>query len=174
MTKTKHKPFYQREKKQKETSLFYSPLGSLEISLLEGKLYSIKRVKNFRKSLPSNENSKKPSSQMKQLKRELNSYFKGQPVSFSISLANRGTPFQKSVWRELKKIPFGKTQTYSSIAQKIQKPKAFRAVGQSCGKNPFLIVVPCHRVTGKKGLGGFALGLRAKTLLLKLEKECEV
>ena len=167
MTKTKQKLFHQRENKQKETSFFHSPLGPLEISLLAGQLYSIKRIKNLkRNSFPS----KKPSPQMKQLKKDLASYFKGNPVSFSVSLADRGTPFQKAVWRELQKIPLGKTQTYSSIAHKIQKPKAFRAVGQSCGKNPFLIVVPCHRVTGKKGLGGFALGLKAKTLLLNLER----
>ena len=153
-------------KKQKEIYFFDSPLGWLEISLLDGKLYSLSKRKGFKKS-----SLNKPlSSQIKQLKKELTSYFKGHTVSFSIPLADRGTSFQKSVWRELQKIPYGQTATYSSVAFRLRKAKAFRAVGQSCGKNPFLIVVPCHRVTEKTGLGGFALGLKAKKLLLNLEK----
>ncbi|MEI8205314.1 MAG: methylated-DNA--[protein]-cysteine S-methyltransferase [Kiritimatiellales bacterium] len=80
-----------------------------------------------------------------------------------------GTDFQKSVWRELKKIPRGQTRTYGEIASAIGKPKAARAVGAACGANPLPIFIPCHRVVAKNGLGGFGGGLPWKVLLLKME-----
>ncbi len=80
-----------------------------------------------------------------------------------------GTDFQKSVWRELKKIPRGQTRTYGEIAATIGKPKAVRAVGSACGANPLPVFIPCHRVVAKNGLGGFGSGLPWKILLLKTE-----
>ena len=65
----------------------------------------------------------------------------------------QGTPFQKSVWKQIAKIPFGHTITYGELAQKIKKPKAVRAVAQACSKNPIPLVVPCHRVVAANGLG---------------------
>ena len=82
-----------------------------------------------------------------------------------------GTNFQLSVWNELKKINYGSTLTYGEIAKKINNPRAGRAVGMACNKNPLLIVVPCHRVIGRNGsLTGFAGGLDLKKYLLELEK----
>ena len=75
---------------------------------------------------------------------------------------DRGTEFQKKVWAKLQTIPWGQTTTYSELALTLQNKKAYRAVGSACANNPFLIVVPCHRVLSQKGLGGFALGLKAK------------
>ena len=86
-----------------------------------------------------------------------------------IILFNRGTDFQRKVWQELIKIPYGQTWTYGEVAKAIGSPKAVRAVGSACACNPYLILVPCHRVVSKKGLGGFALGLTAKKKLLKYE-----
>ena len=80
-----------------------------------------------------------------------------------------GTDFQKSVWRELKKIPRGQTRTYGEIAAAIGKPKAVRAVGSACGANPLPVFIPCHRVVAKNGLGGFGSGLPWKVLLLTME-----
>ena len=81
-----------------------------------------------------------------------------------------GTPFQKQVWKELAKIPFGKVKTYGEIAESLGKPGASRAVGTACGKNPLMLVVPCHRVVGRSGLGGFSGGgLPVKRQLLSLE-----
>ena len=78
-----------------------------------------------------------------------------------------GTEFQKSVWHELEKIPFGKTKTYGEIAKEIGNPKAGRAVGSACNKNPLPIIVPCHRVIGANGkLTGFAGGTETKEWLL--------
>ena len=112
---------------------------------------------------------KKSSEFAKNIKQQLTLYFEGDLKKFNIPLYRQGTDFQQKVWKALKQIPWGKSKSYGQIAQGIQKPKAFRAVGNACANNPFLIVVPCHRVLSHKNLGGFALGLKAKRQLLKLE-----
>ena len=82
------------------------------------------------------------------------------------------TPFQRAVWEATRAIPYGETRTYQWIAQRIGKPKAARAVGQALNRNPFPIIVPCHRVIGKDGsLTGFSAGINLKKLLLDLEAE---
>lgn len=98
-------------------------------------------------------------------------YFQGIPVDFStISLDIVGTEFQQNVWKELMKIEFGQYCTYSDIAQAIGKPTAVRAVASAIGKNPILLVIPCHRVIGKNGkLTGFRSGIPLKEKLLNLE-----
>ena len=81
-----------------------------------------------------------------------------------------GTEFQKSVWREMRKIPAGKTKSYGEMAQAIGKPKAVRAVGGACGANPIPVFVPCHRVlAANKKIGGFSSGLEWKRKLLAVE-----
>jgi len=81
-----------------------------------------------------------------------------------------GTEFQKSVWREMRKIPLGRTKSYGEVAQAIGNPKAVRAVGGACGANPIPVLVPCHRVlAANKKLGGFSGGLDWKRSLLKRE-----
>ena len=81
----------------------------------------------------------------------------------------KGTKFQKSVWKELLKIPFGKLVTYKDIANKIGRPNSYRAVGNAVGANPLPIVIPCHRVISKTGLGGYSCGINYKVKLLKHE-----
>jgi len=101
----------------------------------------------------------------------LSDYFSGRETSFSLPLDLQGTPFQKAVWKELLRIPYGKTRTYGEIAQRIGKPKAARAVGMACHRNPVGILVPCHRVIGANGeLTGYAGGLKTKQTLLELEQ----
>lgn len=103
---------------------------------------------------------------------QLEDYFQGKNKHFSVPMEADGTPFQKSVWTAMSKIPFGKTKTYAEIAQMIKKPKAVRAVGSACGKNPLLLTVPCHRVVGSHGgLGGFNAGIKNKKLLLAHEQK---
>lgn len=81
-----------------------------------------------------------------------------------------GTDFQKSVWKALLEIPYGQTSSYKQIANLIGNPKAVRAIGTACGNNPFLIIIPCHRIVKSDGsLGGFAYGSEIKKKLLKLE-----
>jgi methylated-DNA-[protein]-cysteine S-methyltransferase len=101
---------------------------------------------------------------------QLDEYFAGARRRFDLPLAPRGTPFQLKVWRELRKIPYGKTITYATLAHRAGNDAACRAVGAANGRNPLPIIVPCHRVIGADGsLTGFGGGLDAKRALLKLE-----
>ena len=102
--------------------------------------------------------------------KQINEYLDGKRKTFDIALEPNGTDFQKKVWEELRKVPYGTTVTYGQLAAKIGKPKAARAVGSAMNKNPILIVQPCHRVVGSDGsLTGFAIGLDVKKRLLDLE-----
>ena len=81
-----------------------------------------------------------------------------------------GTPFQKKVWIELTKIPYGKTISYLELASRIGRPKSVRAVANAVGANPLPIQIPCHRVIDSNGtIGGYSLGIKMKIKLLKLE-----
>ena len=103
--------------------------------------------------------------------RQLDEYFKGTRKAFDLPLNAKGTEFQRTVWRELEKIPYGETRSYEDIAGGLGKPKAVRAVGQANGRNPLIIVVPCHRVIRKSGdISGFRLGNQVKRYLLELER----
>lgn len=102
---------------------------------------------------------------------ELKEYFHGQRREFTVPLHQVGTPFQIRVWQELLCIPYANTRSYGEVAEKINKPKAQRAVGLANSKNPIAIIVPCHRVIGKNGgLTGYAGGLELKQELLRLER----
>ena len=103
-------------------------------------------------------------------RRQLDEYFKGTRRSFDLPLAPTGTVFQRGVWAELSRIPYGETISYALLARRIGKPSAMRAVGAANGRNPLPIVVPCHRVIGADGsLTGFGGGLPTKQFLLRLE-----
>lgn len=103
---------------------------------------------------------------------QLAEYFAGNRKKFDLQIAPKGTAFQKRVWQELQKIPFGQTASYGEIAKRVGNSKASRAVGMANGKNPIPIIVPCHRVIGKDGsLTGFGGGLDVKRQLLQLEND---
>jgi len=103
--------------------------------------------------------------------RELNEYFAGSRRAFTIPVAPRGTDFQRAVWSELQRIPFGATISYGELARRIGRPKAVRAVGAANGANPIPIVIPCHRVIGSNGkLTGYGGGLDKKETLLAIER----
>lgn len=103
--------------------------------------------------------------------RQLDQYFAGQRREFELKLEFRGTDFQKRVWDELLKIPFGETRTYGEIARRLGNANAMRAVGAANGRNPIPIVAPCHRVIGASGdLVGFGGGLEVKEYLLNFER----
>lgn len=102
---------------------------------------------------------------------QIKEYLSGSRRNFSIPLILEGTEFQKKVWSELLKIPFGKTVSYKDIAQALKNPGASRAVGTANRQNPICIIIPCHRVINENGeLGGYSGGLRVKKFLLSLEK----
>lgn len=100
---------------------------------------------------------------------EIQAFLTGAKKEINIKLDYSAlTPFQFEVLKAMKKIPYGKTATYKDIAVKM-KSKAYQAIGSACGRNPFLLIYPCHRVVGSNDLGGFAHGLPMKKKLLNLE-----
>ena len=123
-------------------------------------------------SLKLGETDSKESSPVSELAAaQLREYFAGSRKTFTFPIELRGTPFQISVWKELARIPYGQTRTYGDIAHAIGNPKAVRAVGMACNRNPIWIVIPCHRVNGSnQKLTGYAGGLTMKDALLNLER----
>lgn len=104
--------------------------------------------------------------------KELTEYLAGKRQVFTLPLdyLEQGTPFQQEVWQALLDIPYGQSSSYSQLAVKINRPKAYRAVGSAVGKNPLSLVVPCHRILRQDGgLGGYGGGLPLKEKLLKNE-----
>ncbi len=103
--------------------------------------------------------------------KQIDEYFRGQRKEFLLQLDPQGTNFQKLIWQQLEKIPFGEVVSYREIANIIGNPKACRAVGSANGKNPIAIIIPCHRVVGSDGsLTGYGGGLWRKEWLIKHEK----
>lgn len=156
-----------KKKPLKETFYISSKVfGNFKISLIEQALFEVQRTtkKPVKNQAPL-------SRQALKIKQLMTKYFQGQKICFSIPLADRGTAFQNKVWQALSCIPYAQTNTYQDISLKIGSSKKARAVGQACAKNPFLIVVPCHRVVAQNHLGGFALGLKIKKDLLNLEQK---
>ncbi len=105
---------------------------------------------------------------------QLDEYFSGCRCSFDIPLAPVGTDFQQTVWSVLSTIPYSSTVTYSDVASIAGRPRAVRAVASAIGANPLSIFVPCHRVVGVSGIGGYAGSVAAKLLLLELESSASV
>lgn len=148
-----------------EIAYYKSPIGILRISADESGITEIDFVKKEGKPIQSSS-----SKIIQDCIMQLDEYFRGKRKSFELKLNPGGTVFQKKVWRELLKIPYGETLSYGEVARKIKNQKAVRAVGQAIGRNPISIVIPCHRVIGSDGsLTGYASGLWRKKWLLKLE-----
>ena len=145
---------------------FKSPLGPIEIC---GKRDSILSVDFVEDLLPGDADL--PFC-LKTCLKQIDEYFRGKRKAFLLKLDPQGTDFQKMVWQQLKKIPFGAVISYREIAGIIGKPKACRAVGRANGKNPIAIIIPCHRVLGSDGsLTGYGGGLWRKEWLIKHEKD---
>lgn len=101
---------------------------------------------------------------------QIEEYLVGQRNTFNLPLEPKGTPFQKSVWNALLKIPYGETRSYKDIAIAVNNPKGSRAIGMANNKNPIMIVIPCHRVIGSNGsLVGYGGGISIKEYLLSIE-----
>lgn len=106
-----------------------------------------------------------------QLQQELERYFAGELTQFNLPLRPHGTVFQQAVWAALETIPYGTTWSYKTLAEAVGRPKGYQAVGQANGKNPIVILIPCHRVIAADGsLGGYGGGLPRKKQLLAVEK----
>ncbi|MDB3976057.1 methylated-DNA--[protein]-cysteine S-methyltransferase [Gammaproteobacteria bacterium] len=147
-------------------SLFHSPIGDIGLLADEENILSLSFTNQTFKGLKT----KKSDERFKELSLQLNQYFFEGLKVFNIQYKLSSSDFSMKVYQEMKKIKYGKTLSYSAIAEKIGRHKAFRAVGTSCGKNPLPIIIPCHRVLAKNGLGGFTGGLEIKKFLLTLER----
>ena len=106
---------------------------------------------------------------LEKAKEEIEEYFQGKRKTFDLPLDAKGTEFQKRVWKELLDIRYGETLSYGEIGDRIGT-KAYRAIGNACGKNPIPILIPCHRVVGTDNIGGFSLGLDLKRKMLDIER----
>ena len=144
---------------------YESPIGKIKIEV-EGR--SVIGVYFSDESSEENRNEL-----VDECKKQLEEYFNGKRKSFDLNIKFvKGTGFQLKVWNALKEIPYGEKVTYKYIAEKINNPKAVRAVGGANNKNPISIIIPCHRVIGVNGkMVGYAEGIDKKEFLLKLEKE---
>ena len=152
-------------KNSKRINYYYqAPIGYLHFEVDDDFVYGIN-------SSDKPGESDKPNKLIRELIAQFDDYFSGKGKSFSVPLSFDGyTDFQKSVWRQLSKLSFGEVASYGELASRVDNPKGARAVGNACGKNPYLIVIPCHRAIGVNGaLGGFSSGLDTKRWLLKHE-----
>lgn len=147
------------------SQILETPIGLLYLSATGEALTECRRLLHPDSTLPIS-----PNAMTQQAAAQLREYFSGTRKEFTIRLAPKGTPFQQSVWSELLRVGFGRKTEYGLLAQRLQNPRACRAVGGAVGKNPLLIFIPCHRVLAGSGrLGGFSAGLDAKKYLLRLE-----
>ncbi len=144
-------------------SFIASPLGTLKCIGDGRSIVAIEYAQNH-KPLPAADPL------LRHCKKELDEYFAGKRTEFTVPLKPKGTLFQLAVWKAMQQIPYGKTQSYADIAKQIKRPNAVRSVGNACGQNPIVIVIPCHRVVGRGGLGGYSGGIKRKKWLLGDEK----
>lgn len=154
----------------KDSYVFKSPVGLLEIREENGSLTHL-FLRQEENGLLETQKCGRHSELLYEAYRQLSEYFSGKRAVFELPVNGKGTAFQQRVWKELQNIPYGETRSYEEIAVRIGKPKAVRAVGQANGRNPLMIIVPCHRVIHKNGdITGFACGTKVKKYLLDLEK----
>lgn len=148
-----------------EKAHYQSPLGIVEIIGSECGIQSVKLRPELKE--PSNETPKN----LQACVQQLNEYFQGKRKEFDLKLDfGNATEFYQKVWNALLEIPYGRTTSYQAIAEKVNSPKAVRAVGMANRNNPIAFIVPCHRVIGKSGkLQGYFYGLDTKRKLLELE-----
>ncbi len=145
--------------------IFYykSPIGILEIKIEDNFVFGLNIVETCG-------NLSERVGYFAEVARELDEYFLGKRHKFDFKINPVGTEFQRKVWTELLKIPYGQTKSYQDIAKAVGNKDAQRAIGNACNKNPILIIIPCHRVISKNGnLTGFACGVDIKEKLLDFE-----
>lgn len=145
-----------------------SPLGHLQIGILNKKLIHVKFKNEFTHAKDDILAHRTLLTQ--QVQQQFEEYFSGERFQFDLPLSIKGTPFQQRVWTELQKISFGKTISYAQLARQLGDIKCIRAAASANGKNPFAIIIPCHRVIGSDGsLTGYAGGIEKKRWLLDHE-----
>lgn len=142
---------------------YESPIGLIEIGGTAGAILWLNFVNIQREKFESHP-------VVDEAVRQIAEYFDRKRREFEIDISFAGTDFQKQVWRQLLRVPYGKVASYKKIATSVNKPKAVRAVGAANGRNPISIIVPCHRIIGSNGkLVGYGGGLWRKEWLLEHE-----
>lgn len=145
--------------------LVQSPLGQLQLVVEAGRLCRVAFPGEHWPALPAS-----TAPVLQAAAAQLAEYFAGTRRVFDLPLAPAGTDFQRAVWGELARIPWGETRSYGELARAVGRPRAARAVGAANGRNPLPVVLPCHRVIGADGaLTGYTGGLERKRCLLLLE-----
>lgn len=153
-----------------DSCVFMSPVGLLKISEKNGKITGLSVVQGT-ENIANAQDIARNSEVLYEAYRQLGEYFAGKRKVFDLPIDCGGTVFQRQVWQELQKIPYGETRCYQEMAAGIGNPRAVRAVGQANGRNPVMIIIPCHRVIRKNGdIAGFAYGIEVKRYLLELER----
>ncbi|GAB7105561.1 methylated-DNA--[protein]-cysteine S-methyltransferase [Streptomyces phaeofaciens] len=153
----------------KQHTVVDSPYGPLTLVAEDGVLCGL--YMTAQRHRPPEENfGPREDSLFAEAEEQLEAYFASELKEFTVPLRLHGTPFQRTVWAELRKIPYGETRSYGDLAEALGNPGASRAVGLANGKNPIGIIVPCHRVVGAGGsLTGYGGGLERKQRLLDFE-----
>jgi len=147
------------------SAFYYSPIGTIEIIGDESGIMAL----HFSRRRPGR--GVPPQAFLREAVAQIDEYFRGRRKEFSLTLHLQGTEFQKKVWRELLKIPCGRTASYGEVAAALGSPRSARAIGQANHRNPISIVIPCHRIIGGDGrLVGYGGGLWRKEWLLAHEK----
>ncbi|RUO23567.1 cysteine methyltransferase [Aliidiomarina iranensis] len=147
-----------------------SPIGTLHLQANQEGILAV----NFVKVMPQVNHGYHTHNQANQwldsLEQQLSEYFSGDLEIFELPLVVSGTEFQQRVWAALREIPYGATWSYRQLAERVERPRGYQAVGQANGRNPHAIVVPCHRVVQANGsIGGYAGGIERKKWLLAHE-----
>ncbi len=161
-----------------ETSTFKTPVGELLLGTFENKLclcdWKYRKQRNaidkrIQKALDA-DYVKGDSSIIEEAMIQLDAYFHKERTTFDLPLNFAGTHFQKGVWEELAKIPYGETISYTELSKRLNNPLGIRAIASANGANALSIIIPCHRIIGANGdLVGYAGGIAAKKKLLELE-----
>lgn len=149
---------------------FETPQGTMLVTATGKGLAGVyfKGQKHFPKKREWRRDARHPV--LRQARRELMEYFAGKRQRFDVALDPQGTVFQRSIWKAISKVGFGRTLTYGELAQRAGHAGSARAAGAATGRNPLSIIVPCHRIMGSGGsLTGYAGGLGRKRALLSLE-----
>jgi methylated-DNA-[protein]-cysteine S-methyltransferase len=158
-----------------KTSIHYelvpSPLGTMLLVARGDALAGIHfQGERYRPAIAPDWRRAKDHPAVRAAQAQLDQYFAGERTSFDLPLAPLGTPFQRTVWQAIGTVPYGATISYRELAARSGRPGSIRAAGTATGRNPWTIVVPCHRIVGSNGsLTGYAGGLDRKRALLALE-----
>jgi methylated-DNA-[protein]-cysteine S-methyltransferase len=153
------------------SSVFASPIGDLLLTS-NGEALTGVHMEPHKNDVALTNGWRKDDALLAKARGQLRSYFGGEQIEFDLPLSAEGTEFQKRVWAELRRIPYGTTISYGELARRIGQPAAVRAVGRANGQNPIAIIIPCHRVIGADGsLTGFGGGIDRKRALLDLEAQ---